>query len=325
MVKRNSAANDDLRQAQLSKKLAQAKAKKLLANAKLDIREYRKELSTLKKAGLVSKRIHAGRHKPTRYMISKINAFKPIALGHEIAIPIKKMSPHRLREYVENGLASVRKFGKQQVVTRPRTHEKQRIDVHKGHIRVITQLERGQEEIIPLGTRLNDITDVYRWLEMNADRLNELGGSRAQFGFQIFGHNSRRGFPNVQELIKYLQLYNGATYDFNYQRGDIQDKRLDYIEFVLIKFRPGRKSNRPQMEPYLGEKRYSRKSGELRGREKELSRKYRMETNRQRQYRKRLDETKEEKEARLAKQREYDRARANERREKRMAKKLLGE
>ena len=318
MVKKKDAASKAVRQAERSVRDIRNRSKQLLKRAQLDLREYRKELATLKKQGIVSKRVEVRSHQPTRYMLGKLKKFKGVALGHELAVPIAKVSPHRARQYTEKGIASqIEKF-----LVVPRTAARQKADVYKGHIRTTTELNRGQEEVIKFPSRLEDMHDVLNWLADNDQMINELKGPKGQLGFQLAGHNSRVGLANVRELISYLQKYDGSDPRL---RGNIfngSSKKL-VTEFVLIRFRPGRGSNTPEMEPYYGVKRYSRGRGKDR-KDERRGEEYKREKERERKARQRFAESKDQHETRLAKQRKRDRDRANDRREARMAKKLMG-
>jgi len=315
LVKKKDAASIAVRQAEKSVEDIRARSAQLLKRANLNVKEYRKELSTLKKQGIVSKRINAAKHQPTRYMLGKVKKFKGVALGHELAIPVDKLSAHRARQYVEKGLAE--RIGK--FLTIPRTAVKQKADIYKGHIEVTTELNRGDERVIKFGERLEDMHDILNWLSENEQRINDLKGPRGQLGFQLSGHNSRVGLANVRELISYLMKYDGT--DPRY-RGNIFNGNSKAIakEFVIIRFRPGPATSRPTLDPYYGVKRYSK------GRDRKDARRneqYRRENERQRKARQRMAEDKDTYEDRLSKQRQRDRANANARREKRMSKKLI--
>lgn len=320
MVKKKDAASKAVRQAEMSVRAVRAHAKKLLSRAQLDVREYRRELKNLKKQQIVSKRINAATHQPTRYMIRKIKKFKGVAVGHELAIAVKKMSPHRARLYSEKGLARI----VDGFLLRPKTAAKQKIKVHKDHIQITTELQRGQEDVIPLPTRLEDMHDILNWLYENEQMVNELKGPKGQLGFQLAGHNSRVGLANVKELTKYLQKYDGSDPRL---RGNIFNGHSRQIasEFVIIRFRPAKGGKaQPTMDPFYGVKRYSKgrrkdRKDERRGDD------YRRKRERERKARQRMAEDKDQHKARLAKQRQRDRERSNERREKRMAKRLIGE
>jgi hypothetical protein len=321
LVKKKSAGSTGTRQVEKTLREIRARSKALLRRAELDVREYRKELVNLKKQGIVSKRIQPRSHQPTRYMLRKLKKFKGVATGHELAIPVQKLSPHRARQYTEKGIAS--QVGDFLLV--PKTAARQKADIFKGHIRTTTELRRGQEEVIKFPARLEDMHDVLNWLAENEEMINQLKGSQGQLGFQLSGHNSRVGLANVRELIKYLQKYDGTDPRL---RGNIFNGHSKQVvrEFVLIRFRPGRGGKvQPTMDPYYGVKRYSRGRG--RGHDKQGMRgdEYRRQKERERKARQRMAESQEAHDARIEKQRQRDRARANDRRERRMAKRLLGD
>lgn len=320
MVKKKDAASKAVRQAEKSVKDIRKRSQLLLKRAQLNVREYRKEVATLKKQGIVSKRINAATHQPTKYMLGKLKKFKGVAVGHELAIPISKISPHRARQYTEKGIAS--KIEKFLIV--PKTAAKQKADVFKGHIRTTTELRRGEEEVIKFPATLQDMHDVLNWLAENEAMINEIKGPKGQLGFQLAGHNSRVGLANVKELIKYLQRYDGTDPRL---RGNIfgRNSKTVVTEFVIIRFRPGRgQSVQPHMEPYYGVKRYSK--GRKKDRKDERrNAEYKRENERKRKARQRMAEDETAYANRIEKQHKYDRANANARREKRMAKRLMGD
>jgi hypothetical protein len=315
-VKKKDAASIAVRQAERSVRDIRKRSKALLKNAQLDVRQYRKQLAELKKQEIISKRVNVRSHQPTRYMMGKLKKFKGVALGHELAVPVSKMSVHRAREYTEKGIAS--RVGKFLVV--PRTAAKQKADVYKGHIEVTTELNRGEMREIKFPTTIYDMHDMLEWLAENETTLNQLKGPRDQFGFQMSGFNSRQGLANVRELIAYLMKYDGTNPK---ERGNIFKGRGPVPEFVLLRFRPAKGSNRPDLEPYYGVKRPSKfkkdRKDERRGAD------YKREKERERKARQRMAEGNDEHQRRIEKQRQYDRQRANDRREARMAKRLMGD
>jgi hypothetical protein len=160
--------------------------------------------------------------------------------------------------------------------------------------------------------------DILDWLSDNESMINDLKGSQGQLGFQLSGHNSRVGLANVRELISYLQKYDGTDPRL---RGNIFNGHSKQLvkEFVIIRFRPGRGSKvQPHMDPYYGVKRFSKGRG--RGHDKEGMRgeARKREMERERKARQRMAESQDAYNERLEKQRQRDRAKANDRREKRM-------
>jgi hypothetical protein len=311
---KNSAATRALRQAEIEAKNVRKRASKLLQRARLDLKGYRKELTTLQKQGVISKRITPLKHIPTRYMVAKLKKFKSVAVGHELAVPIKKLSAHTQRTYLERGLAQ--RIGNFFVI--PKTAEKQRADIHKGHIRVTTQLDRGDEQVIKIPARMEDLNNFLQWADDNETLLNNLKGPRDQFGFQLFGHNAKIGFPNIQALIAHLNKYNHILGNHRASKQAIQ-------EFVLIRFRPSKRGPvHPSIEPYFGEKKYSNKRKKGR-KEERRNDENRREKERKRKARYRMQEGIADHKARIERQRKYDRERANYRREERMSKRLMGD
>lgn len=315
MVKKKDAASIAVRQAERSVRDIRKRSKLLLKNAQLDVRQYRKQLAELKRQEIVAKRINVRSHQPTRYMLSKLKTFKGVALGHELAVPVSKISPHRARQYTEKGIAN--RIGKFLVV--PKTAAKQKADIYKGHIQVTTELQRGDFREIKYPANIHDMHNILEWLAEHEKDLNELKGPRDQFGFQLNGHNSRQGLANIRELIAYLMKYDGSNPK---ERGNLF-KKGSVDEFVIIRFRPAKGTNRPSMEPYYGEKRYSPRKKDRKDERRGAD--YKREKERERKARQRMAEGTTEHERRLEKQRQRDRARANDRREARMAKRLMGD
>jgi hypothetical protein len=122
LVKKKDAASIAVRQAEKSVRAIRARTKKLLRRAELDVKQYKHQLSVLKKQGIVSKRIQPRSHQPTRYMLKKLKIFKGVATGHELAVPIAKVSAHRARQYTEKGIAS--RIGKFLVIPKQQLNKK---------------------------------------------------------------------------------------------------------------------------------------------------------------------------------------------------------
>lgn len=308
MPRRNNDAKAALSQARKSAANYSKKAKQLLKAAKLETKEYRKELAALKKQGIVSKYIDARTHKPTRYMLSKLRKYKDVATGHAMAIPSSKIPKERRDKYIAKGTA--RQQDKFLIV--PKTAANQRADVVKGHLATYTKLGFGDERVIFLPYEAKDLNDIVKQLEDHESEINTLKEPNEQFGFQLFGHNAKRGFVDADDLFKYL------TQNYSHLLSSPKQAQEAFKEFVLIRFR--NRKGVPEMEPYHGRKYYGKKNerrddtyyaGVLRKRA--AVRKARL----------REKETPKQHEERLNKQREYDRGRANDRREVRIHRRLF--
>lgn len=310
MAQRKDDASKAVSQARRQANEIKKKAQKLLRNAQLDVREYRKELSELKKQGIVSKVIDARTHKPTRYMLSKINRYKDVATGKALAVEAARIPSERRNKYLQKGTAKqVDKF-----LVVPKTAAKQKLDVVKGHLATYTKLAAGEERVIYLPFEAKNLNDVVRQLEDHESEINQLKEPKEQFGFQLFGHNAKRGFPDADELFRYLTLH------YSHLLSDPRKAAQAFNHFVLIRFR--NKKGMPELEPQTGPKRYGRKKNERRDSWYDAELRKRATLRKQKQ---RAKENAEQREERLEKQRNYDRQRANVRREARMGKRLLGD
>jgi hypothetical protein len=312
MARKKTDAELAVSQARIHAKEIRKKSKLLLKRAKIDVREYRKELSTLKKQGIVAKRINAARHNATRYMLRKVKKFKGVATGKELAVPISRMSPHRARQYIEKGTA--KREGKFLIV--PKTAARQRLDIIKGHLATYTKLGQGEERVIFLPYEAKDLNEFIEQLKNHESEINSLKEPTEQFGFQLYGHNARKGFPSVNGDIHGLLHY----LENNYQTilSSPRKSRNAFQHFVLIRFK--NKIGLPQMGPYSGVKYYDRKH-------RKNDPYYQRELRKRQTSRKQLQrkkETPEQKAKRLTLQRIRDNKRSNDRREKRMAERLLG-
>jgi hypothetical protein len=307
--KQKSEVQQAISQARAHSKSIQRQSKELLRRAQLDVREYRKEISLLKKQGIISKKIDARTHTPTRYMLSKLKKFKDVATGHALAVPVSKLPKGRADEYVSRG--TMRQVGGFVVV--PKTAVRQRADVVKGHIATYTLLGSGEERVIFLPYGGNRLSDIVAQLKDHESEINQLKGSKEQFGFQLFGHNSKRGFPDAETFRSYLED------QYSHILAKPKDNREAFQHFVIIRFR--NKKGMPQGEPYEGKKYYKRK-GENR-RDDTYYQQYKKDLAAKRKRAERERETPEQRKARLEQQRRYDRENANKRREARMGKRLL--
>jgi len=308
VARRKSDAEKQVSQARSRVKEIRRKSKAILKRAQIDVREYRKEISTLKKQGIVAKYINAKTHQPTRYMVSKLKRFKDVATGHAMAVPASKLTKERAAKYVKKGTA--RKVGRFLVL--PKTAAKQRADVIKGHLATYTELGFGEERIIFLPFEAKNLNDVVAQLEDHESEINQLKERNEQFGFQLFGHNAKRGFVDAEDLHKYL------TQNYSHLLSSPLKAQQAFQEFVLIRFK--HRQGMPQMEPYRGTRFYGPKNKRRPDTywEQELRKRATARKAKQRER-----ETIQQRIVRLGNQRAYDRKKAEERREKRMFEKLM--
>ncbi len=270
-------------------------AQDLLAKRGIDKRDYIKQLSTLKKQGVVSKVIDPKTHKPTRYMLGRIKKFKDVAAGHAHAVSAKDVAPDIREKYTERGVIEER--GGYFVI--PKTQAKQRAGIAKGHVALFEPLKNGETRVIFLPYRAADMNELVSVLRDNESAINAMKGSTEQFGFQLYGNNSRDGFPHASDLATYIidnyqHILNSSRWNKDAMNG---------LNFVLLRFK-NRKGS-PQEGPYMGE-RISHKTKRNRRKESEyeqgVKRKY--SRGRKAKYREKK-ETEEQREKRLEWQRNY--------------------
>lgn len=302
-----------VRQAEADVREIRKHSRELLSHANKTVREYRKELSTLKKAGLVAKRIHVKEHKPTRYMLGKIRKFHDVATGQAVAV---KATEEVRQKYREKGMFAER--GDYLII--PKTDEKMRADIVKGHVATYRPLTYGQERIIYLPFQPSDLNRFADMLDDKESEINRLKERNEQFGFQLWGHNSRIGFADAAEMREYiLGRYKHLLSSPKWSREALR-------EFVLLRFKHNKGA--PQSEPMTGSPKVVHKR--YKDRRKDDPKYYwenqkRRDKEAKKKADKRARETDEQRKARLEKQRQYDKDKSNYRRELRMAKKLLGE
>jgi hypothetical protein len=185
------------------------RAAKLLAKAGKDIRQVRSEVSQLKKAGIVSKRIDARSYQPTRYMINKLLQNADVLSGEAVAV---KAKPQVRKRYVEKGVFEQR--GGALIV--PRDDAKQRTRISRGLVEITRPLAMGEEKRLILPFKATDMEAVANRLRDDPS-LDGMKNPDELFGFRLFGHTMATiGFPDANELADYIltryaHLFNGKN------------------------------------------------------------------------------------------------------------------
>ena len=183
-------------------------------NKKLSIREYRSQVAALKRAGLITAKIDARSHKPTRYMQSQIKKYKDVIDGK--AKTVKVGSRTEASEYADLYRS---KFNR--VVVRTQNNEKARYVKSDKTIRIDrTSPLPGIEKITQILGPKSD-TGVPKLPRDTA---------KARWSYSIpfrVGSSIRRRFYNTQkELLKVI-------FEYEPPEGRFKDIR-DYIEIVKI-------------------------------------------------------------------------------------------
>lgn len=172
-------------------------ARDLLRNANKTIREVRKEVSQLKKVGLVSKRIDARSYVPTKYMLKKLRKNADILRGEVEAVAAPK---DIRRKYVEKGLFEQRGS----VLIVPKDYHNQKAKIKRGLIEISRPLGYGEERRIILPFKATDMEALAHKLR-DDPTLDGMKEADELFGFRLFGHNMATiGFPDADELADYI-------------------------------------------------------------------------------------------------------------------------
>ena len=264
------------------------KSKELLKRANKSIREYRHELALLKKQQVVAKYIDIRKQRPTRYMLSKIRKFKDVLENKSIAV----RAPKSIREkYESKGIFETRRS----FIIVPKRHEKQKSKISRGLIMNIKPLKNGEVEEIILPYVATDLEQLAYMIEDNQSEINQMKMPTEQFGFQLYGHNSRRGFPNAN-TPEGLSTYILGNYQHLFDKKNV----LENIILFRYKYNNARP---PEFEPLHGDaKVYHIKRNDDRDPRWRWAMDKRREREAQRKARQRIAETEEQRQKRLEKQ-----------------------
>ena len=262
------------------------KSKELLRRANKNVREYRHELALLKKQQVVSKRVDVRSQRPTRYMLSKIKKFSDVIEGKVNAVK----APKAIRkQYTDKGLFEER--GSFLIV--PKEYANQRAKIKRGMVAKYRPLTNGEERVLVLPYKATDLEHLAHLIHENHEAINMMKEPTEQFGFQLYGHNSKIGFPNAN-TPEGLSSYILSHYQHMFNRKD----SLRHIVFLKYKH-----WGPPSSPPISGEKIYHYKKGDDRDPRHRWAMDKRRERAALRKARQRKAETDEQRQKRLDDQR----------------------
>lgn len=169
-----------------------------------DIRAYRSKLALGKRLGVISHRIDARSHKPTKYMSSKLKKLADVLEGRVAAVKAPRAV---VSEFRSAGARIVN--GRILVEQRPGVKTSFRKgQVTEGVIYQRRPLDRGYfEEEITLPVSLHNVGDMLQWLKDHNKQLTGLKNRGDQWGFKINGYRSKSSFGGFEELVDYLSYY----------------------------------------------------------------------------------------------------------------------
>jgi hypothetical protein len=243
------AASQGVKDAKAKANQLKKRVRLLLKKAGKDVRTVRHEVSELKKAGLVSKRVRVPSYQPSKYMLRKIEQNRDILSGEAVAVPASKTIRQKY-----TGIFEPR--GSRLIV--PREYSNQKTRITRGMVELRRELRMGEEVRLVLPFRAADMETVAHKL-LDDPTLNGMKRGNELFGFRLFGHNMNTiGFPSTEELADYIlrnyaHLFSG------------KDGREGVKHFQLFRFRSRRSQLREGPED---QKTYApRKRKEYSGRE----------------------------------------------------------
>lgn len=200
----------------------QDKSKRSGLNAQA-LREFRSKVAKLKKKGVVSKRVDARKQEATKYMRAKVRKYEDVLSGHAVAVK----APKQIREkYTSSEVFEAR--GSFLIV--PKEHERSRARIKKGRdlIEIITPLRWGEEREVVLPFKATDMMDLAHKLDSH-EHVDELKKGDEQFAFRLFGHNSRKAFVDRQEFADHVLRH--YQHLFSKRKGAQAIRHLSVIRF----------------------------------------------------------------------------------------------
>lgn len=203
-------------------KAIREKSRQLLAKVGKDIRAVRKDVSTLKKSGLVSKRVNAASYFPTKYMLNKIEKNRDVISGEAVAV---RASKDVRSKYVNKGLFEQR--GSSLIV--PKEYSNQKTRISRGMVEISRPLKRGEERRLILPFKATDMEQVATKMLENPEFEN-MKEPDELFGFRMYGHTMETfGFPNLEMFAEYvLQNYKHM---FKGKKGKEGVKHFELVRF----------------------------------------------------------------------------------------------
>ena len=195
---------------------------------------FEKDVSTLKKAGVISRKIkvkHADLStrsdgKSLREIIKKFHAATPSGGGTAkiVSAPATVVTEYKKLDYIVDSKRG--KSGKH-IMVPAAPGSKVTID-KTGRIHVETS---GGLETIHLPIQYHDLEQYIRDVMNNAPEINRMKAANETFGFQLYGFNSKRSFPNIQALFKRLTGYQSFAQISKKPRSR---KAEEYIQNLIV-------------------------------------------------------------------------------------------
>lgn len=200
-----------------------------LIQARNELKQFRRDVSILKKKGILDKNLYDARSVlPTKYLKQQIKKFTNILKGEATTV---KVSKSKIKQYKEQGFTV--KSGR--VIVPIKKGEK--VVSTRGDFRKIIYGKGGSITEINLGLNRKNLPEWEEKLKKLRLKKDEV------LRVQIFGNNMARGFVDIyddggklkksagEQLIEHINYYPSFTY--MEQDGD-PNKTAEYIENISL-------------------------------------------------------------------------------------------
>ncbi len=191
-----------------------------LIAAREQLKQFRRDVSQLKKKGLLDKKYDARSVNPSKYLKSVIKQFQNVLSGEAQTVKIK--SKEKQKYYKEKGYGLK---GNRVIVP---TLKNEKAYVRNNKIIVKTQGTNGSIVATPLELDRHKINE---WPDLLRKKYGKLKPDE-QLSFTLFGNPSlSTGFQNVEQMIEYLMEY--PTYE-KAKESNNYEGLADFVENVVV-------------------------------------------------------------------------------------------
>lgn len=205
----------------------------------LDNRElaaFRRDVSTLKKAGILPASIKVRSATPSKISGGKplkewVKKFKAATPSGNNTAQIIKVKPDQARTFSRLDYVTDARRGKPAThIMVPAAHgAKVSIDdENRIHVRNPNGIET-----IHLPVEYHNLAQYITDVMANEKQINAMKDRNEEFGFQLYGSNSRRGFSSIRKLFDYLMGYQSTAHLLRQRRS--KDAREMIQNLIIVK------------------------------------------------------------------------------------------
>lgn len=211
-----------------------------LQAARNELKQFRHDVSILKRKGLLDKSLDARSIRPSKYLKSQVKRFKSVLSGGASPVKVSKQTQANLKKRgidVKNGRAVIPHLPGEKVRST------------RGTYKVVTTMKGGRISRLDLAL---DVDDINQWLDdLSENRFKIPRGD--QLAFQFRGYNSLRGFvdlPSKTAQEQMAEVLMGYSLVKDAMAGKFYDGEddADVIDGIVI-FKTERLGDRPTPRP----------------------------------------------------------------------------